>query len=235
MKNLNVQPSADIEKGALSIRNRLSYIQKVLVAPKAQTNTFGKYSFRSCEDILLAIKPLLNFAETLTISDDMVLLGERYYLKATVVFANTDGEEMSATAFAREADAKKGMDAAQVTGATSSYARKYALNALFAIDDVKDQDTMDNRAYEVQKSGVDMDQVNKSAEAISAAIAADEPDTVAEAWMELNEEEANVLWRAKSKGGPFTNQERIYLKSDPVSRAKKARFEKLAGKKGAGK
>jgi len=117
-------------------------IQQGLKAPKGQTNSFGGYKYRSCEDILEAVKPLLGGA-TLTISDEMVMLGDRYYVKATATLA-LGAEEKAVTAYAREAIAKKGMDEAQVTGAASSYARKYALNGLFLIDDTKDADTMDN-------------------------------------------------------------------------------------------
>lgn len=120
----------------------LNEIQKTLKAPKGQQNTFGNYRYRSCEDIVEAVKPLLG-ESTLTISDEIVLIGDRYYVKATATIR--EGEESaSVSAFARESFEKKGMDAAQITGATSSYARKYALNGLFAIDDTKDPDTMDN-------------------------------------------------------------------------------------------
>ena len=119
-------------------------IQHKLKAPKGQYNSFGKYNYRSCEDILEGVKPLLkehNLA--LLIDDEIVQIGERYYVKATAKI--TDGREIvSATAYAREPDTKKGMDESQITGATSSYARKYALNALLCIDDTKDADTMDN-------------------------------------------------------------------------------------------
>ena len=124
------------------IQERLALIQKELRAPKGQFNAFGKYKYRSCEDILEAVKPLLGDA-ILLINDDLVMIGERYYVKANAALCM--GEELiSATAFAREEADKKGMDAAQITGACSSYARKYALNGLFLIDDTKDADTMDN-------------------------------------------------------------------------------------------
>ena len=117
-------------------------IQKELKAPKGQYNNFGKYKYRSCEDILEAVKPLLNDC-LLTISDEMVLIGDRIYVKATAEF--TDGDYVkAASGFARESESKKGMDASQITGSASSYARKYALNGLFLIDDTKDADTMDN-------------------------------------------------------------------------------------------
>lgn len=126
------------------LNQRVGDIQHKLKAPKGQYNSFGKYNYRSCEDILEGVKPLLkkhNLA--LLIDDEIVQIGERYYVKATAKI--TDGREIvSATAYAREPDTKKGMDESQITGATSSYARKYALNALLCIDDTKDADTMDN-------------------------------------------------------------------------------------------
>lgn len=127
-------------------------IQKELKAPKNQRNNFGNYNYRSCEDILEAVKPLLGDA-ILTIQDDIVDVGGRIYVKATVFF--TVGEKtIFTTAFAREEETKKGMDASQITGSASSYARKYALNGLFLIDDTKDADTQDNRKTEPKKSTV---------------------------------------------------------------------------------
>ena len=119
-------------------------IQSELKAPKGQYNSLGKYNYRSCEDILEGVKPLLaKHGLVLTIQDSIELIGDRYYVKATATI--TDGKEnVSTSAYARESLDKKGMDASQVTGATSSYARKYALNGLLAIDDTKDADTMDN-------------------------------------------------------------------------------------------
>ena len=121
----------------------LMAVQSELKAPKGQENTFGKYRYRSAEDILEAVKPLLKANGLyLRISDAVELIGDRYYVKATVTVVDiATGDAESATAYAREQAEKKGMDAAQVTGATSSYARKYALNALFGIDDTKDADT----------------------------------------------------------------------------------------------
>ena len=121
--------------------NKLITIQKELKAPKGQFNKFGNYKYRSCEDILEAVKPLCaKEGVQLTISDEIVMIGERYYVKATATV--TDGSESaSVTAYAREEETKKGMDSSQITGATSSYARKYALNGLFCIDDTKDADT----------------------------------------------------------------------------------------------
>lgn len=120
------------------IYERLSKIQQELKAPKNLYNSFGKYSYRNAEGILESVKPLLN-GLALIINDEPVLVGDRFYIKATVTI--TDGEEsVSAVAYAREDDTKKGMDGCQITGACSSYARKYALNALLMIDDSKDSD-----------------------------------------------------------------------------------------------
>lgn len=122
-------------------------IQNELKAPKGQYNSFGKYSYRSCEDILEAVKPLLSSYDCiLTLSDEITLVGERYYVKATAILMNGASEKVEVTAYAREEADKKGMDGSQITGAASSYARKYALNGLFCIDDTKDSDTTKTEA-----------------------------------------------------------------------------------------
>ena len=125
-----------------NVREKLAAVQKVLKAPKNQYNSFGKYSYRSCEDILEAAKPLcIENGLVLTISDDIVAVGDRYYIKATAAVTDVqDGERVECSGIAREAEERKGMDSSQVTGSTSSYARKYALNGLFSIDDTKDAD-----------------------------------------------------------------------------------------------
>ena len=116
-------------------------IQKELKAPKGQYNSFGKYKYRSAEDILEAVKPLLHkHGCQLTLSDEIVLIGDRYYIKATATITNGE-ESVTTSAYAREDLDKKGMDGSQITGTASSYARKYALNGLFLIDDTKDADT----------------------------------------------------------------------------------------------
>ena len=133
---------------------KLVKVQNELKAPKSQYNSFGKYSYRNCEDILEALKPLLNEVKAIVnISDEIILIGERYYVKATVKFIDAEtGEVVEASAMAREEETKKGMDASQLTGSTSSYARKYALNGLFAIDDTKDADTTNTHGKENVKS-----------------------------------------------------------------------------------
>ncbi len=143
-------------KTTLEILNK---IQQELNAPKNQYNKFGKYNYRSCEDILSAVKPLLGEA-VLTLEDEIVEISGRFYVKATAKLVQTD-DVFSCTAYARESENKKGMDASQITGAASSYARKYALNGLFAIDDTKDSDstnkhkqTSDNQASLKQRKFV---------------------------------------------------------------------------------
>lgn len=119
----------------------LTDIQNELKAPKSRYNKFGEYYYRSCEDILEAVKPLLKkYEASLTIRDEIIAVGNRVYVKAIVKFSCNDGEK-EVTAFAREAEEKKKLDVSQITGVASSYARKYALNGLFLIDDTKDADT----------------------------------------------------------------------------------------------
>jgi hypothetical protein len=143
-------------------------IQSELKAPKNQTNNFGKYKYRSCEDILEAVKPLcVKNNCLLTISDEMVMLGDRFYVKATAKISRIDNNisvgdreiSVSVSAYARESEVKKGMDDSQITGSASSYARKYALNGLFCIDDTKDAETMDNAT---QAHSEPQKQINKA-------------------------------------------------------------------------
>jgi hypothetical protein len=121
------------------LQGALAVIQQKLNAPKSQYNSFGKYSYRNCEDILMALKPLLGQC-ILVVNDEMVAVGDRIYVKATATIS-LGNESISSSAFARESLTKKGMDDSQITGSTSSYARKYALNGLLLIDDNKDADS----------------------------------------------------------------------------------------------
>ena len=123
----------------MSIHKELAEVQKKLNAPKTQINKFGGYNYRSCEDILEEIKHITECSVTLC--DDLVIIGERYYVKATACLVNLEGESVCTASFARESDARAGMCSEQNTGSCSSYARKYALNGLFAIDDSKDPDS----------------------------------------------------------------------------------------------
>jgi hypothetical protein len=131
---------------------KLINIQAELKAPKNQTNSFGKYKYRSAEDIIEAVKPILfKYQTALLISDEIVQVADRVYVKATAMLIDENNEELPVKVYgwAREEEIKKGMDAAQITGSASSYARKYALNGLFAIDDTKDSDATNEHKDEV--------------------------------------------------------------------------------------
>lgn len=128
-------------------------IQTELKAPKTQFNKFGGYQYRSCEDIVEALKPLQEkYKCVVLLNDELVIIGDRYYIKATATIINEKGDKLSVSALAREPESKKGMDESQITGSSSSYARKYALNGLFAIDDTKDADA--TNTHEVAPKGV---------------------------------------------------------------------------------
>lgn len=128
----------------MNIYEKLLNVQTELKAPKGQFNAFGKYKYRSCEDILEALKPVLNkYKLTFFINDEIVEVNNRNYVKATITIINIEkpDEQIQTSALAREEETKKGMDGSQITGASSSYARKYALNGMFMIDDTKDSDS----------------------------------------------------------------------------------------------
>jgi hypothetical protein len=131
----------------MSVLTKLLEVQSKLKANKGQRNTFGNYNYRSAEDIVESAKPLLKENGLLmTLNDDLVLVGDRFYVKATVTIIDVEsGESITTSAFAREPEQKKGADESQVTGASSSYARKYAMNGMFAIDDTKDADTDEHK------------------------------------------------------------------------------------------
>lgn len=137
----------------MSVYEKLSKVQSELKAPKGQYNSFGKYKYRSCEDILEAVKPLnAKHGVVLTVGDEVVEISNRFYVKATATLVDIEsGEKVTNTALAREDDAKKGMDGSQITGTASSYARKYCLNGLYCIDDTKDADTDEYRAQQERK------------------------------------------------------------------------------------
>jgi len=142
----------------MNIYEKLLNIQSELKAPKNQRNNFGGYNYRSCEDILEAVKPLLSkYKATIIINDCIVNIENRFYIKAEVTFIDVENDNLGvikATALAREEDSKKGMDSMQLTGATSSYARKYALNALFCIDDTADSDTTNTHETELSEKQI---------------------------------------------------------------------------------
>lgn len=143
------------------VYEKLLTVQSKLKAPKGQRNTFGNYNYRSCEDILEALKPILAESNASTIlRDELVQIGDRYYLKATAIFIDCEsGETVETVAYAREDETKKGMDLAQITGSVSSYARKYALNGLYCIDDAKDSDATNTHGKDEDK---DKDEVKKA-------------------------------------------------------------------------
>lgn len=128
----------------MNVYEALGEIQHRLKAPKNQTNKFGGYNYRSAEDILEAVKPLAHeVGATVNCSDEVLMVGDRFYVVATAILTTYDGEQVAVQGWAREQDERKGMDASQVTGSASSYARKYALSGLFAIDDEKDADAQE--------------------------------------------------------------------------------------------
>ena len=202
---------------------RLSEIQRTLNAPKTQFNSFGKYSYRNCEDILQAVKPLLK-GDALTVSDEIIMVGDRFYVRATATFYHADLSH-SVSAFARESFDKKGMDSAQITGSTSSYARKYALNGLLLIDDNKDPDSKDNSQQSQvaqpargaphvnSKEGQAIKAEARNQSSIYATISGHlanvmEYDYAAEALAEITDEnEKQNLWKL------FTQQEKEIIRS----------------------
>jgi len=185
------------------IYKQLYDIQQKLVVAKAQLNTFGKYNYRSAEDIIEAVKNVSDCA--IVMSDELVLVGDRYYIKATVSIFNDKGETVASTAYAREDRERKGMSVDQLTGSCSSYARKYALNALFAIDDTKDADTLDNRhnlsktkeeraEVEAIQASID-DLLNRTLQPLIELIEADDV-SILELWEELTREEQTICHKA---------------------------------------
>ena len=157
----------------MSVYLKLLNVQSELKAPKSQYNSFGKYKYRSCEDILEALKPILNKNKaTVIISDDILFVEGRHYIKATVKFIDTEnGEMVENSALAREDEVKKGMDSSQITGSVSSYARKYALNGMFAIDDTKDSDSTNTHGVEPGNNGPGPGQYKLSAKQVGRLLA----------------------------------------------------------------
>jgi hypothetical protein len=169
----------------MCIQEKLAAIQQSLKAPKGQWNDYSSFNYRSCSDLVEAVKGHLDGA-ILTLSDDMVAVGDRVYVKATATLA-MGSESISTTAFAREAVTKKGMDDSQITGTASSYARKYALNGLFAIDDTKDADTNDY-------SKAANDALRKSHNAIIKSVTDNDQGACREACEELSKPEKKAIW-----------------------------------------
>ena len=183
----------------MSIYETLSHIQVELKAPKNLYNSFGKYKYRNAESILEAAKPLCaKHGCTLTVSDEVILIGNRYYIKATATVQDKDGNAASATALAREDETKKGMDGAQITGTASSYARKYALNGLFCIDDTKDPDSDE---YHNQTASEPQRDTNAAAARLAARA---ECQRAVKAYCQKNNADENDAWKliAETIGKP---------------------------------
>jgi len=182
----------------MKIQEILAKVQAELKAPKGQYNSFGKYKYRSCEDIVEAVKPLLaKHKAALILSDEITLIGDRFYVKATATI--TLGEErIEAVAYAREPQSKKGMDESQITGTASSYARKYALNGLFATDDTKDADTDEYKQQQtISKPRVNKKQVQQYVSGFIAAIDSEDALAMKEMGDELKDTpEHDAVWQA---------------------------------------
>ena len=186
----------------------LSDIQQNLKAPKGQFNSFGKYRYRSCEDIVEAVKPLLaKHKAILVLYDEIINLGDRYYVKATAKISSGK-DAISSSAYARESESKKGMDESQITGTASSYARKYALNGLFAIDDTKDADTNEHKDTVDKSPTVKIDPKAKKEfhEQVLKALENGDDSHMKELWAEWDADEKAVLW------GMFNSQQRSTMK-----------------------
>lgn len=183
------EKKTDIEK---SFAERVVIVQKELKAPKGQYNSFGKYRYRSAEDILNSVKPLLAVNDLiLTLSDELIALGSRIYVKATATLQDCNtANAISVDAYAREDEVRKGMDGSQITGAASSYARKYALNGLFLIDDTKDADATNDGTHEANN--------NRLQEALNLIAQANNRETLNKIWntytdLHLNEKFSQTM------------------------------------------
>lgn len=214
----------------LSLHEKLMHIQHELKAPKNQHNSFGNYNYRSAESILEALKPLLvKYGATVTITDTIESIGDRIYVKATATILDAEvpatvkmsqggieikeASKLEVTAYAREAETKKGMDDAQVTGATSSYARKYALNGLFLLDDTED---VDSEAYQAQAKQEPQKAAPKKAPAKKAEPKKEEPKEVPP----LTEEE--LLFLSQRYSGENLEKLLDYFKIEDISQIEPA-------------
>lgn len=211
----------------MNIYEKLAIIQQELKAPKDQYNSFGKYSYRSCEDILEAVKPLLNKTKTVLIMSDRIAeVGARTYIAATVKLIDTESSDsVENTAFAREDEDKKGFDAMQLTGATSSYARKYALNGLFAIDDNKDADYLNNGTE--QKKQADKPQ-KKEAKGLTYEQAVQLTTTGGKAFGDCTDDELKYIVENKNIKNPTWKEGAKLILKEREHRSFEAYAEELA-------
>lgn len=198
-KDILPTPEEQNDTDTYMLYGRLLRVQRDLKAPKNQYNSFGKYRYRSCEDILEGVKPILQeYGCAIVLSDTIEQIGDRFYVKATATFYDCEtGESVSNTAYARESDDKKGMDASQITGTASSYARKYALNGLLLIDDTKDADTDENRNETTGRA---------RSEAAKKGMATKEQNALESANQIINEKDVLVLKEMMQKKGIDPNQ-----------------------------
>ena len=196
---IEIAPEEQKAVDTYMLYGRLLRVQKDLKAPKNQYNSFGKYRYRSCEDILEGVKPILQeYGCAIVLSDTIEQIGDRFYVKATATFYDCEtGESVSNTAYARESDDKKGMDASQITGTASSYARKYALNGLLLIDDTKDADTDENRNETTGRA---------RSEAAKKGMATKEQNALESANQIISEKDVLVLKELMQKKGIDPNQ-----------------------------
>lgn len=200
----------------MSVYEKLIKVQSELKAPKSKYNSFGKYKYRSLEDILEGVKPLLKKNNsTLIITDGMEQVGDRYYLKATATFIDTEnGESVSNSALARESADKKGMDDSQITGTASSYARKYALNGLLLIDDTKDADT-------------DEAHIEREARAEKAKDDVKNEELISEVGdMKISDIKVNILYGDIEKGVTTLDKLLKYFKVEKLTDVTEAKFRK---------
>jgi hypothetical protein len=199
IKDILPTPEEQNDTDTYMLYGRLRCVQRDLKAPKNQYNSFGKYRYRSCEDILEGVKPILQeYGCAIVLSDTIEQIGDRFYVKATATFYDCEtGESMSNTAYARESDDKKGMDASQITGTASSYARKYALNGLLLIDDTKDADTDENRNETTGRA---------RSEAAKKGMATKEQNALESANQIISEKDVLVLKEMMQKKGIDPNQ-----------------------------
>lgn len=199
IKDILPTPEEQNDTDTYMLYGRLRCVQRDLKAPKNQYNSFGKYRYRSCEDILEGVKPILQeYGCAIVLSDTIEQIGDRFYVKATATFYDCEtGESVSNTAYARESDDKKGMDSSQITGTASSYARKYALNGLLLIDDTKDADTDENRNETTGRA---------RSEAAKNGMATKEQNALESANQIISEKDVLVLKEMMQKKGIDPNQ-----------------------------
>lgn len=210
----------------LSLYEALAAVQQELNAPKSQRNTFGNYNYRSCEDILEAVKPLLEkHGLVMVIVDELVNIGDRYYIKATASISSIvdPSAKVDVSGYAREEEHKKGMDGSQVTGASSSYARKYALNGLFLIDDSKDSDATNTHGKETSSSGKSKPEPTKPKAAAQKSAVSEKPAPHPIKEIKLSDKDkATIISSFEKIGVEIWDLEKAYGEQSTWTKATKA-------------